>query len=413
MPYGTKKARTGDPHEWVADRFASDLGINENLISPMIMPVSEGSCNMTMEGSYCPEHGLAKCESMYEDSRSRTVPPRPDVQDMPRTKSVAGAGRGVVNPASANNMGDSIPHVEIRGFGPDFEDLPAGKKLINPMQPRRHNELSPLKSGDSTPLSKVANVDLTMDEDGGAVGMPYSMGEGVYDPDYRGGYNNEFDELEDLLSKSGMSQDDLMRQRFLASKHGLNTPADMSKLPALKKDAETGYVARKAALDADLEKRNQQYMQDKLTDLEYQQDPVAFLKRRTQQLTPTAPTPPTAATAPNAPADVAATPGTDYSLPRAKLGSSPSARLPNFRPDSAAEVPAPSDQTDTRNQKSSMFQQLAQLRNRTRGNMAETSNDDPINSNSAMTGAYYEGKETPTQEGDALLARIKSLALLR
>jgi hypothetical protein len=39
--------------------------------------------------------------------------------------------------------------------------------------------------------------------------------------------------------------------------------------------------------------------------------------------------------------------------------------------------------------------------------------DDPINSNSAMTGAYYEGKETPTQEGDALLARIKSLALLR
>jgi hypothetical protein len=236
------------------------------------------------------------------------------------------------------------------------------------------------------------------------------MEEGVYDPDYRGGYNNEFDELEDLLSRSGMSQDDLMRQRFLASKHGLNTPADMAKLPALKKDAETGYVARKAALDADLEKRNQQYMQDKLTDLEYQQDPVAFVKRRTQQLAPTAPTAPTT---PNAPANVAAEPGVDYSLPRAKLGSSPSANFPNFRPEPSAEVPASSDQTDTRNQKSSMFQQLAQLRNRTRGTMAETSNDDPINSNSAMTGAYYEGKEIQSQEGDALLARIKSLALLR
>jgi hypothetical protein len=325
----------------------------------------------------------------------------------------------------------------------------------------------------------VAHVDLTSSTD--------KMKEGVNDPDYRGGHNNEFDELEDLLSRSGMSQDDLMRQRFLASKHGLNTPADMAKLPALKKDAEAGYIARKGALDADLEKRNQQYLQDKLTDLEYQQDPVAFVKRRTQQLSPTAPTAPTAPTlptAPDVPADVAAEPGVDYSLPRAKLGSSPSAKFPNFRPEPAAEVPAPSDQTGTRNQKPSMFQQLAQLRNRTRGTMAETSMglepikqdpdwntydseisgsttvtnkdgkdsyvkkitskdtnpagkkryntttdvdgvqtfdrryadegvNDPINSNSAMTGSYYEGKETPTQEGDALLARIKSLALLR
>jgi len=39
--------------------------------------------------------------------------------------------------------------------------------------------------------------------------------------------------------------------------------------------------------------------------------------------------------------------------------------------------------------------------------------DDPINSNSAMTGSYYEGKQTKSQEGDALLARIKSLALLK
>jgi hypothetical protein len=74
MPYGTKKARTGDPHEWVANRFAEDLGINENLISPIIMPVSEGSCNMTAEGSYCPEHGLAECGGMYEDGGAVGMP---------------------------------------------------------------------------------------------------------------------------------------------------------------------------------------------------------------------------------------------------------------------------------------------------------------------------------------------------
>jgi hypothetical protein len=81
MPYGVKKARTGDPHEWISQRLADDLGITESN-SGMIMPeadpmatveampdlsapVVEGSCNTTMEGEYCPEHGLAEC-GMYE-----------------------------------------------------------------------------------------------------------------------------------------------------------------------------------------------------------------------------------------------------------------------------------------------------------------------------------------------------------
>jgi len=79
MPYGTKKARDGDPYEWVADRFAEDLGIDEGAAvdafmagkSPAIAhfadqldkasSVNESSCNMTAEGEYCPEHGLAEC----------------------------------------------------------------------------------------------------------------------------------------------------------------------------------------------------------------------------------------------------------------------------------------------------------------------------------------------------------------
>ena len=83
MPYGTKKARDGDPYEWIADRFSRDRGLDESN-SGMIMPeadmlntfevmsgfdapaVHEGSCNSTMEGEYCPEHGLAECGGMYE-----------------------------------------------------------------------------------------------------------------------------------------------------------------------------------------------------------------------------------------------------------------------------------------------------------------------------------------------------------
>jgi hypothetical protein len=182
MPYGTKKARDGDPHEWVADRFADDLGIKENLISPMIMPVSEGSCNMTMEGSYCPEHGLAECGSMYED--------------------------------------------------------------------------------------------------GGAVGMPYSMGE---------------EQVDEFIDPDTVT-------------HAINTLNPV-----------TGAVAG-AVLGKGIEKAADWYKN--------RQEKKALAKQQQQ-------------------------------------------------------------------------------------NGVAEGNDDPINSNSAMTGSYYEGKETEIQEGDALLARIKSLALLR
>jgi hypothetical protein len=151
MPYGTKKARDGDPHEWVADRFAQDIGLDEGwkgalagglagaglgsvvpglgtlagglagayaghkigdqgISDPSPAPakpgaakpernppikitaadrlaepsgprkasfqktVAEGSCNMTMEGSYCPEHGLAECGGMYEDGGAVGMP---------------------------------------------------------------------------------------------------------------------------------------------------------------------------------------------------------------------------------------------------------------------------------------------------------------------------------------------------
>ena len=111
MPYGVKKARTGDPYEWVSERFHADLGLSEGWKGELAGgtiggvggtvagsalgalaggPVGaaiggvvggaaggtggamlgremtkEGSCNSTMEGEYCPEHGLAEC-GMYE-----------------------------------------------------------------------------------------------------------------------------------------------------------------------------------------------------------------------------------------------------------------------------------------------------------------------------------------------------------
>jgi hypothetical protein len=74
MPYRVRNAKDGTANQWISDRLADDLGIKENLISPIIMPVSEGSCNMTTEGEYCPEHGLMECGSMEEDGGAVGMP---------------------------------------------------------------------------------------------------------------------------------------------------------------------------------------------------------------------------------------------------------------------------------------------------------------------------------------------------
>lgn len=120
IPYGIAKGRDGDPFEWVTQRLDQDLGVNEGWkgalagglaggalgsVVPALgtlagaaagayaghklgdegfkdpdaaykqaqkekaakqqTPVAEGSCNATMEGEYCPEHGLAEC-GVYE-----------------------------------------------------------------------------------------------------------------------------------------------------------------------------------------------------------------------------------------------------------------------------------------------------------------------------------------------------------
>jgi len=83
IPYGIAKGRDGDPFEWITDRLDQELGTGNHamrklpeadpistfeVMSGFDAPVAEGSCNMTAEGEYCPEHALAECGSMYEMS---------------------------------------------------------------------------------------------------------------------------------------------------------------------------------------------------------------------------------------------------------------------------------------------------------------------------------------------------------
>jgi len=89
MPYAVAKAKAGDPINWVSEKLNQYLGLDEGVLGALGgaaiggisggplgalvgaaagqdltkggSSVIEGSCNHTMEGDYCPEHGLEEC----------------------------------------------------------------------------------------------------------------------------------------------------------------------------------------------------------------------------------------------------------------------------------------------------------------------------------------------------------------
>ena len=339
MPYGVAKARTGDPYEWIGNRLADDLGMNENLISPIIMPVSEGSCNMTAEGAYCPEHGLAECGGMYEDSR--TARQRSYVAAQQRTAPLPHQAVKL-NPAgvSQSQIDDRMTSV---GFIPGTRDHAAAGEAY-----RAANQNSKRPVSKPLPRSDVQGTDLDsavfgVDEDGGAVGMPYSMGEGVAEAEKKP-HPKTWHDVDPKLGK----QVDKMSQAEKVKK-GLAHP-DTLKKKGVAEGREFG-----------------SYYDEKVAQQVFEQDPDITSEDEVLNRA--------------------------YAIVKADQGHKFARYKFNYDEDFPSDI-------------------VSNYFHLKRQGVAE-GNDDPINSNSAMTGSYYEGRETRTQEGDALLARIKSLALLR
>jgi len=56
MPYGTQKGRTGDPYEWISDRFGADLGIDGYGSNSPGVPDSDYSMERESVGDYADEY---------------------------------------------------------------------------------------------------------------------------------------------------------------------------------------------------------------------------------------------------------------------------------------------------------------------------------------------------------------------
>jgi hypothetical protein len=282
MPYGTKKARDGDPHEWISDRFAQDIGLDEGF--KKIAGAIGGGLAGAGLGSVVPglgtlAGGLAGAYAGYKIGDQGISDPTPDK---------APAAPGAAAPQR---------NAPIKMTAATRKPFDSGR--TKPFQkPVSEGSCNMTTEGSYCPEHGLAECG-SMYEDGGAVGMPYSMGE-------------------DMAAYASMIG---------------------SKLP--QSDVETFGI-----------QKGRGYEIQKPKDWQ----PGDTRKRAIQQLIPTQ---------------------DKKDHIRSRLGK-------HVRP---AHLPEQG--------------------------VAENSNNDPINSNSAMTGSYYEGKETKSQEGDALLARIKSLALLR
>jgi hypothetical protein len=117
MPYGVQKARTGDPHEWVADRFAADLGHPGAGMNSPSEPDEDYSLEResVMHGDYAEESKDPRTQQ--SDPAGTAQPAYPEYQDdLAGILKIAGVPAGErpapdyetgVNEASAN-IGDTV-----------------------------------------------------------------------------------------------------------------------------------------------------------------------------------------------------------------------------------------------------------------------------------------------------------------
>ena len=168
MPYGTKKARDGDPHEWVADRFAQDIGIDEGAIGAALGGIAGAAITKSPAGASV---GSSVGDAITDEGWKGAL-----------TGAALGGALGSIVPGLGTIQGAIAGG--YAGHRLDDVPLPASDKEYNARQELKKQQQKPVSEGSCNmttegaycPEHGLMECGSSM---GGAGGMPYSMGEGV------------------------------------------------------------------------------------------------------------------------------------------------------------------------------------------------------------------------------------------
>jgi hypothetical protein len=140
MPYGTKKARDGDPYEWVADRFGADLGIDGYGSNSPGIPDSDYGMERESVGDYADESKDPYTQT--EDPAGTLQPAYPEYQDpLSGILKIAGVP-ATEQPAPDYTTGDLEPTDEaIDPANPRDYEIPTVQRQAQGQAPLTANDI--------------------------------------------------------------------------------------------------------------------------------------------------------------------------------------------------------------------------------------------------------------------------------
>ena len=141
MPYGVKKARTGDPHEWVADRFAADLGIPGAGMNSPGEPDEDYSLEResVMHGDYA-EESVKDPYTQTEDPAGTREPAYPEYQD---------------------DLSSILKHAGVQPQNNPAPDYETG--VDETIEPATQQDLSDIEAQDNKHTAIPGNIENAMD----------------------------------------------------------------------------------------------------------------------------------------------------------------------------------------------------------------------------------------------------------